>query len=266
MKSKRLDNGIDNDQFYTKEDVAKHLSEHIKRSTWFKDVTRIIEPAAGYGSFSNQFPECIAIDIDPKDQSIIKEDFLSLSFENNCCTLVVGNPPFGRQCSLALKFLNKSCEFAKYIAFILPKSFKKISVQNKVSNSHSILEEIDIPDDSFYNVNGDCKVPSVFQIWVDKPKTKVTLKTNSSLFRWVPTPQEANYAIRRVGFYAGRIEPNPLETNKETHYYIQCENSNVINCLKTIDWTKYSTLTSGPRSLSKSEIILALESQYEPTF
>ena len=34
--------------------------------------------------------------------------------------LVVGNPPFGKISSIAIKFFNKSAEYADCIAFIIP--------------------------------------------------------------------------------------------------------------------------------------------------
>ena len=42
---------------------------------------------------------------------------------------IIGNPPFGRQSSLAIKFIKKSAEFCDSISFILPKSFKKDSLK-----------------------------------------------------------------------------------------------------------------------------------------
>ena len=48
----------------------------------------------------------------------------------------IGNPPFGRQSSLAKKFIKHicSCDKTKTIAFILPKSFKKDSLKKLHSN------------------------------------------------------------------------------------------------------------------------------------
>jgi hypothetical protein len=45
---------------------------------------------------------------------------------------IIGNPPFGRQSSTAIKFIKKSCLFCNSLSFILPKSFKKDSLKNKV--------------------------------------------------------------------------------------------------------------------------------------
>ena len=56
--------------------------------------------------------------------------------------LVVGNPPFGKISSIAIKFFNKSAEYADCIAFIIPRTFKRVSVQNKLNlNFHLMYNE-----------------------------------------------------------------------------------------------------------------------------
>ena len=66
-------------------------------------------------------------DIDPKKNNIIKCDFLTIDHDifSGKNVLSIGNPPFGRNSSMALKFIKKSALFATTIAFILPKGFKK---------------------------------------------------------------------------------------------------------------------------------------------
>ena len=54
---------------------------------------------------------------------------------------VIGNPPFGRQSSLAIKFIRHSAKFCNTISFILPKSFKKDSMRNKVPLDFHLIHE-----------------------------------------------------------------------------------------------------------------------------
>ena len=64
----------------------------------------------------------------PENKEIIKGDFLTLNVEPLVKSYqrihVMGNPPFGRQSSLAIKFIKKSQQYCDSISFILPKSFK----------------------------------------------------------------------------------------------------------------------------------------------
>lgn len=69
---------IINDKYYTPIDLANRLiqttiSELVKSGV--KDISDIIEPSAGNGSFSSQI-KCTDYDIEPEDEGIIKADFL----------------------------------------------------------------------------------------------------------------------------------------------------------------------------------------------
>ena len=60
-----------------------------------------------------------------------------------CLAHDLGNPPFGKNCSLAIKFFNKAAEFADLIAFIIPRTFKRISIQNKLNLNFSFILFLD---------------------------------------------------------------------------------------------------------------------------
>ena len=111
------------DQFYTKPKVVKKCLETLDLQKY--DV--IVEPSAGEGSFFNiaQHNNKIGYDLEPKSDKIERCDFLikNLNFLNGKKVLFFGNPPFGRNSSLALKFIKKCCEYGDTVAFILPKGF-----------------------------------------------------------------------------------------------------------------------------------------------
>lgn len=71
----------------------------------------IIEPSAGNGSFSNQTPECYAYDLVPASEGVVAADWFQLDktqFSEKKPVLVVGNPPFGQQNSLATRLFNEA--------------------------------------------------------------------------------------------------------------------------------------------------------------
>ena len=104
-------------------------------------------------------------DVSKKDY-IKKKDFLKLNtnFLEKNKVLTIGNPPFGRQSSLAKKFIKKCSTFSEIIAFILPRSFKKESMYNQFPLSFHKILEIDIPKDSFTVDEKTHDVPCIFQI------------------------------------------------------------------------------------------------------
>lgn len=122
---------IVNDKYYTPIDLANRLiqttiSELVKSGV--KDISDIIEPSAGNGSFSNQM-KCTAYDIEPEVDNIIKADFLQEPIEYKKGRLCIGNPPFGQSNSLSVNFYKKCCEIGDYIAFIQPISQLNNNIQ-----------------------------------------------------------------------------------------------------------------------------------------
>ena len=113
------------DQFYTNENVAKSCIQRIISLMPFTNDYLWVEPSAGNGSFLHNVPstfETIGLDLDPNANDIQKQDYLKWVSPVDKDIIVFGNPPFGRQSSLAKAFIAKSCRFAKIIAFILPLS------------------------------------------------------------------------------------------------------------------------------------------------
>ena len=152
------------DQYYTKHSIAEACIDKLDLNAY--DL--IIEPSAGAGAFSQYLPKnkLIAIDIEPGDASAIKMDFLDTRPPLNYKYLVIGNPPFGKNSSLAKKFFNHAASFADVIGFILPRTFRKAKTQNRLNkNFHLISEEI-LPANSFHLPSGEeFDVSCVFQIW-----------------------------------------------------------------------------------------------------
>lgn len=111
------------DKYYTNPELAKKCIDtafEVLVSEFKCEITDIIEPSAGNGSFSLQIPNCKAYDIEPEHNSIVKEDYLELATDYKKGRLVIGNPPYGSRLNLAQRFFKKSVEIADYIAFILP--------------------------------------------------------------------------------------------------------------------------------------------------
>jgi hypothetical protein len=257
--------GVLNEQFYTRSGEAQRLFGTLKRYLTDTDVQLFIEPSAGAGAFSSLVPNCIALDIDPPAAAtnIVKADFLVKSFETDPTkTCVFGNPPFGRQGSLAIKFLKKSFLIADYVAFILPKSFQKLSTQDKLPLTHSLLYSEDLNDDVFESPEGlHLQVRCCFQIWVRKQRQK-NEKLSSQKVCFVKKSEPYSFAIRRVGGTAGRVTTgaDANKTAEVTHYYVQSSAEDaptLINILRETKWPE-AEMTTGARSISSQEILLAL--------
>lgn len=245
------------DQFYTKLEVAVKCLETLN----LQEYDIIIEPSAGEGVFFHiaQHNTKIGYDLDPKSDDIEQCDFLTkdLSFLNGKKVLFFGNPPFGRNSSLALKFVKKCCEYGNTVAFILPKGFKKRSMIDKIPLNFEIIMIKDLENDLFTFEGEDFMVPCV---WVVIKKTDVLRKKEIKL---TPTKftftnkENANLAIRRVGVNAGNVFTD-VNVSEPSHYFLEVENP--IRAQELISQLTFSSGdTTGPRSIPKNELILKLD-------
>lgn len=256
--------GISNEKFYTRPDVAKELIDLVRAMSWFATKTRVIEPSAGAGAFSGQIVGCEAYDIEPGSPDVVCADFLSLDLSTDPeRTLVIGNPPFGRQCSLALRFIRRACALADHVAFILPLSFMKESVQARVPHTHHLSLSHRLPVGSFETPDGRPFVLlSVFQVWERRafPREKRTFLRRSDEFDFV-SKSDANLAFVRVGGRAGRAITGPevRSTNVNCHHYVRTPDPEALALrINSIDWSSVRDIATGPRSISKHEFLSKL--------
>ena len=211
-------------------------------------------------------PNVKAYDIAPAAENIIEADWLKLDkteFNQYHNILVCGNPPFGEQSKLAIDFFNEAAKFANTIAFILPLSFKKDSVQNRLSLNFLLVNELILQDCIFYLQNKEeIKVPCVFQVWqkTNTPREKVKLKTTTSLFDFV-NKEQADFRIQRVGGNAGKASFD-LTKSPSSNYFIKnntsISNKDFVNLINSLSFPTIS-FTVGPKSLSKGELIAIIE-------
>lgn len=155
------------DKFYTNDEVAKDLIQKTKEILSLKDSTEWIEPSAGSGRFSKKLSNCLAYDIYPEDASIVKQDFLLLNLERKDF-ITIGNPPYGKRSMLAIQFLNHAATFSNAIAFIVPVTFLKWSVQKQISSNLKLVYSETLKEDSFTLLDQSYSIRTCFQIWTKK--------------------------------------------------------------------------------------------------
>jgi hypothetical protein len=271
---KKKDYGLD--QFYTNSDIAQKCIDTIDVSKY--DI--VVEPSAGSGAFYNviNHPNKIGIDIEPKCDGVIKQDFLKWDLNEFPLpkVLTLGNPPFGRQGSLAMKFIKHASIFSTTIAFILPRGFKKRSVYDRVPLNFWKVNEIGIPENSFTYNGESFDVPCVWMEYEKKNKLRIKEKKfTPTTFKFIPIteydikyvdgkevkngipPVDANVSIRRVGVNAGKTFPY-TNVSTPSHYFVKVDN--VEEFVSKVNEIKFSDGdTTGPRSISKNELIRKIE-------
>ena len=218
------------DKFYTTQSAVIKCMNLFKQYITLSKKDLIIEPSAGNGAFINQIKSLKCnykfYDIEPEHDDIIKQDYLI--FDKNTIVSkyknihIVGNPPFGRQSSLAIKFIKKSCEFSDSISFILPKSFKKDSMRKSFDLNFHLIHEEDLPEFSFEVNDVKSDVPCIFQIWKKKNEKRDKLvKSEPINFKFVKKIESPDLSFRRVGVNAGNISKSIENKSEQSHYFIK---------------------------------------------
>ena len=221
---KTIDNNqMSLDQFYTTSECAKKYYDIFLSHVNIDEYDIILEPSAGTGSFYKLLPQSrrVGIDLEPKYEGIEKKNFFDYEPIKNKSYIVIGNPPFGKISSVAVDFFNKSAEFADIIAFILPRTFKRVSIQNQLNLNFHLVYNDDIP------LKPCCFTPKmsakcVFQIWkkTNIPRKPIQYDKTHKDFTFVklgpkdnknqPTPPTtADFALKAYGSHCGEI----VETN-----------------------------------------------------
>lgn len=255
------------DKFFTKKDVVALCLNRFKKYIVINTNDLIIEPSAGNGAFMDGIQSLTHhfrfYDLDPENEFIIKQNYLHYDYTDVKKTYsnihIIGNPPFGRQSSMAIQFIKKSCEFCQSISFILPKSFKKDSLKKTFPLNFHLLFEMDLPEKSFLVDGVEHNVETVFQIWEKKEVKRTPPKQVEPLhFIFVKKSEDPDIAFRRVGVNAGKIDKNLVNKSIQSHYFIKFTNKkdaqDNIDKLSAITYDFNNTV--GPRSISKQELIV----------
>lgn len=204
-----------------------------------------------------------AFDIDPKDSRVTKSDFLKQTFNENDYAFI-GNPPFGRACSLAIKIFNHCCKFAQVIGFIVPKSFNKISIQDQLNLHFHLRWSMECPPVSFRDGNGEIYggglLNTEFQIWQfekETPRNKLQ-EYRSSSFKFVTKGNPHDFQFRTHGGGCGRILPFG-DYNPRTTAFIKIIDDAAYEAFRKADFSVYSNQVSYIPCLSPAEISLCVD-------
>ena len=246
------------DCFYTKEKTVLDCLSYLNKIADVHGHDLWVEPSAGGGGFLRHLPSPkIGLDISPTAPNIIKKDFLRWQpTADSRNTIVVGNPPFGKNASLAVRFFNHAATFAYRIAMIFPRTFRKNSIINRLDRHFHLDNEMVLPNNSFESNGRSYSVPTVFQVWTfynTKRKMQHPPKTHPH-FSFV-TPELAEFAIQRVGANAGRVKLNVHAVSPHSHYFLRTNVSKSSRIFRTIDWSLAKYDTAGNPSLSKPDVV-----------
>jgi len=260
------------DQFYTIPSCSKICIDKMNELYDITNFDLMVEPSAGNGSFFNQIIHTskVGIDIAPQHPAIIQQDFFSYYPPSGKTKVgVIGNPPFGKNSSLAIKFFNHAAQWANVIAFIIPRTFRKVSVQNKLDKLFHLVYDHEIPNKPCC-FSPPMAVKCCFQIWERRTEQRpfVELPTKHADWTFLPfgpiddngqptPPNGADFAMRAYGGKIGEIKKTELQVlrPKSWHWFSSNIDTDVlISRFQQLDYSN-SLNTARQNSMGRAELV-----------
>lgn len=245
---------IENDKYYTPRWLAGYCVNKTKEL--FPDITEFVEPSGGAGVFLDYLPkETISYDIEPKDDRIIKGDFLKQDIPYKTGRCIIGNPPYGERGNGYVVFYNKAVEISDYISFILPISQYNNNI--KLYKFNLIWSE-DLGKIDFSGIKVHCclniyKRPDVLN---KKPNYKlqdveiIELRNNKNRGR-IYNGFTYDYAICAWGAAIGKQIEYENQYAKEFYFIIHNSKlkDEILYVLSNADWVGEYAMTATPNLL-----------------
>lgn len=118
---------------------------------------------------------------------------------------VVGNPPYGSASGLAIKFLNLALKLSDDVRFVLPRTFRKDTVQARIDTDFSCVYDETLPDDTFKPVTSNTK--TCIQYWAPGKRQLKTKQTTHADWTFLKSDElnKTDLMIRRCGTNAGAM-------------------------------------------------------------
>ena len=258
------------EQFYTPAELALSLTKQISPLVGGFENRLVIEPAGGTGAFIKAAKlqgasKVIRFDIEPKADGVLLADFLVADLSGISGAITISNPPFGRNNSLSIPFFNKAAKHSDFIAFIVPRSWRKWSVMNRLDvNFHLIHDQdlsIDYVDDLGEMVWQKSSLRTCFQLWQRQDVEREIVKVQDLGLISKVTPIEADVAITVFGYSCGLVRTEFERIPNSTVMFLKLHDERVLPALRKVDFSKFYRNTAYTEALSLQEIRFLLNEE-----
>lgn len=261
------------EQFYTPYDMAHTLTRFFIETAGVDTSCEWIEPAAGSGAFIRAARDLgvthiTALDIEPCGDGILQGDFLDPTTPVTARACIT-NPPFGRNHSLSVPFFNKLAGSCDIIGFIVPRSWRKWSVVNRLDRNFVKIADWDLAV-SYVDQNGDPLTKStllntVFQVWARSDTPRPTLPQPAPTKRFTRVdPATASASITQFGRGCGTVRTTFERKPNTTQLFIAAP-QDVVRDLQELDLSPFFTQVAYIEALSRVEIDYALDAHRQGT-
>lgn len=250
------------EQYYTPRHLALELTSILFEKLPNPTSRKFLEPAGGTGSFIDALIELGAsnirsFDTHPKHPGVEHADFLGISItEQDLVT--VSNPPFGRNNALSIPFFNRAASFSSHIAFLVPRSWRKWSVQNRLDLRFHLIHDQDVnliyQDQAGLPLAKANELRTCFQIWERRETNREKVSIPDNGFIKKTSPDAADIAIRVFGYGCGQILENFERQPNTTLMFLSLHRGIKASLLRDLDFDRFRNNTAYTQALSFQEI------------
>lgn len=250
------------EQFYTPTDLAERLVEVVAQCVPNFKTRTVLEPAGGTGAFVEAAEKAgaarvLSIDIEPKHARVTKANFLEHELPERDA-ITISNPPFGRNNSLSIPFFNRAADHSEYICFIVPRSWRKWSVINRLDLRFELIHDedlqIDYVDETGERIAVKNRLNTCFQIWRRTNQTRELIRVTDHGFVTKTTPQDADVSLTVFGFNCGKVKTVFERKPNSTQMFLKLNHPEALEALQTADFERFYRNTAYTEALSLQEI------------
>lgn len=251
------------EQYYTPREMASRILERSLKSLPELESRIFLEPAGGTGSFIEAakafgFKSFVSMDIEPKHPMVQKGDFLSEKLDLSGAVCVT-NPPFGRNNSLSVPFFNKAAAHSELIAFVVPRSWRKWTVLNRLHRSFFLVDDwdlnIDYVDEENQESHGNGKLRTCVQVWLrDNSRTRRPVVIPDHGIIEKVSPKEADVSFTLFGYGCGTVREEFERVPNSTQTYFKLIHPRALEALKSVDFSRFYNHTAYTEALGLQEI------------
>ena len=250
------------EQYYTPKGLADELVKLTLKAIPRATEKSFLEPAGGTGSFIEALNRAgieavTSVDKCPMHPGVIQADFLEWETMDTDL-LTISNPPFGRNNALSVPFFNRAAKFSSHIAFLVPRSWRKWSVQNRLDTRFHLVLDVDVAV-QYEDVLG-AKIAkrndlrTCFQIWEKRLELRPVIAVPDNGFIQKSSPNDADLAIRVFGYGCGTVMNDFPRQPNTTLMFLRVLDKSIESALQDLDYERFSINTAYTRALSFQEI------------
>jgi predicted RNA methylase len=250
------------EQYYTPLALAHTLVEYVEKVLGPLKNKRVLEPAGGTGSFveatlARGAKEVISFDIEPLHEAVAKGSFLDQKMSDQGL-ITISNPPFGRNNSLSIPFFNHAAPVSDAICFIVPRSWRKWSVSNRLDlNFELVLDQdldIDYVDSTGELISDKSRLATCFQIWKRTASPRVPVKIKDMGVIEKVSPELADVSLTIFGYGCGTVKQEFERVPNTTQLFLKLNHPKALEALESVEFSRFYRSTAYTEALSIQEI------------